>query len=124
MIPPPLWNACDFVLQFIFTIAHVPGKMNSTADFLSCLEVDPNEKLILKIQEDVPTQTIEVNIQSTGLTQDDQVFYHRVHAELPSEEQLWQRKQKTLSDSYIDDKCTNTLMQTMETFNKVPSILL
>ena len=22
MIPPPLWNACDFVLQFNFTIAH------------------------------------------------------------------------------------------------------
>ena len=34
MIPPPLWNACDFVLQFNFTIAHIPGKMNTLADFL------------------------------------------------------------------------------------------
>ena len=33
MIPPPLWNACDFVLQFNFTIAHNPGKMNTAADF-------------------------------------------------------------------------------------------
>ena len=46
MIPPPLWNACDFVLQFNFTIAHIPGKMNTTADFLSRLEMDPNEKKI------------------------------------------------------------------------------
>ena len=34
MIPPSLWNACDFVLQFHFKIAHVPGRMNTAADFL------------------------------------------------------------------------------------------
>ena len=33
MSPPPLWNACDFVLQFNFTIAHIPGKMNTAAVF-------------------------------------------------------------------------------------------
>ena len=33
MIPPPLWNACDFVLQFNFTIAHIPGSMNTAANF-------------------------------------------------------------------------------------------
>ena len=44
MIPPPLWNAYDFVLQFNFTNAHNPGEMNTAADFLSKLEVDPNEK--------------------------------------------------------------------------------
>ena len=46
MIPPPLRNACDFVLQFNFTIAHIPGKMNTAADLLSRLEVDPKEKII------------------------------------------------------------------------------
>ena len=34
MIPPPLWNACDFVLQFNFTIARFQGKINSAADLL------------------------------------------------------------------------------------------
>ena len=29
-IPPSLWNACDFVLQFHFKVAHVPGRMNTT----------------------------------------------------------------------------------------------
>ena len=33
MIPPTLWNACDFVPQFNFTIAYIPGKMNTAADF-------------------------------------------------------------------------------------------
>ena len=33
MIPPPLWNACDFVLQINSKIAHIPGKMNTVADF-------------------------------------------------------------------------------------------
>ena len=51
MIPPPLWNACDFVLQFNFTIAHIPGKRNTAADFLSRLEMDPNEKIILKLEK-------------------------------------------------------------------------
>ena len=50
MIPPPLWNACDFVLQFNFTIGHIPGKMNTAADFLSRLEMDPNEKNNFKKQ--------------------------------------------------------------------------
>ena len=42
IIPPALWNACNFVLQFHFTIAHVPGKMNTAADFLSLLDLHPN----------------------------------------------------------------------------------
>ena len=29
MIPPPLWNTCDFVLLFNFNIAHIQGKKNT-----------------------------------------------------------------------------------------------
>ena len=61
-IPPPLWNACDFVTQFISIIAHIPGKNNTAADYLSRMEMDPTEKLVLKICEDVETQPIEVNV--------------------------------------------------------------
>ena len=38
-IPPALWNACDYALQFSFKIAHNPGSVNTTADFLSRLEL-------------------------------------------------------------------------------------
>ena len=49
--------------------------MNTTADFLSRLEMDPNEKIFLKIREDNPTQPIEVNIKTTGIAQEETVFF-------------------------------------------------
>ena len=30
-IPPTLWNACDYVLQFNFQIAHIAGSVNTAA---------------------------------------------------------------------------------------------
>ena len=94
MIPPPLWNACDFVLQFNFTIAHIPGKINSAADFLSRLEIDPNEKLILKTREDIPTKPIEVNIESTGIAQEEQVFFDPTDQQEITEKELWKSKEE------------------------------
>ena len=132
MIPPPLWDAYDNV-QINFTIAHIRGKKNTTADFLSSLDIDPLEKLIVKIREDVPTQPIGFNLQSTGITPEDQVFLHTDEIRLPSEEQLWQSKRNvvpteaaliTVSHCYINDHCTYTLMQSMERFNKVPRVLI
>ena len=32
-IPPSLWNACDYVLQFNFKIAHIVGSVNTAANF-------------------------------------------------------------------------------------------
>ena len=37
--------------------------------------MDPNEKIILKIREDFPTKPIEVNIESTGIAQEEPVFF-------------------------------------------------
>ena len=88
-IPPPLWNACDFVLQFNFTFAHIPGKMNNAADFLSRLELDHNEKIILKIREDIPTKPIEVNIESTGIAQEQSIFFDTTDQQETIEKELW-----------------------------------
>ena len=66
----------DFVQQFNFIIAHIPGKMNTAADVPSCVEFDPNENNKLKSREVIPTQPIEVNIdKSTGLAQKDQFIF-------------------------------------------------
>ena len=48
--------------------------MNTAADFLSQLEIDPNEKVIVKIREDIPTNPIEVNIESTGIAQEEPIL--------------------------------------------------
>ena len=50
IIPPTLWNACDYVIQFNFVIAHILRKNNTAADYLSRMETDPKEKLVLKIR--------------------------------------------------------------------------
>ena len=94
MIPPPSWNACDFVLEFYFTIAHIPGKMNTAADFLSRLGMDPIEKLILKIREDIPTKPIEVIIESTGNAQEEPVFFDPTNQQETTEKEPWKRKEE------------------------------
>ena len=53
--PTSLWNACDYMLQFNFKIAHIAGSVNTAADFLSRLELKVTEKIHLKILEDVQT---------------------------------------------------------------------
>ena len=91
IIPPSLWNACDYVIQFNFTIAHIPGKNNTAADYLSRLEISPKEKLILRIREDIPTTPIDLHVQSAGVAEEEQIYYTDDDDE--TEEQIWQRKQ-------------------------------
>ena len=91
LIPPALWNACDYVLQYNFVIAHVAGSMNTAADFLSRTEINPVEKLEMSIRNDIQTRAIEVNIQSSGIVEEEQIYI------LPDEEfdenKLWEEKQ-------------------------------
>ena len=91
IIPPSLWNACDYVFQFNFTFAHIPGKNNTAADYLSRLEISPKEKLILRIREDIPTTPTELHVQSAGVAEEEQIYYTDDDDE--TEEQIWQRKQ-------------------------------
>ena len=95
IIPPTLWNACDYVIQFNFTIAHIPGKNNTAADYLSRLEISPKEKLILRIREDIPTTPIELHVQSAGVSEEEQIFYTEDDDE--TEEQILQRKKDARS---------------------------
>ena len=90
IIPQTLWNACDYVIQFNFTIAHIPGKNNTAADYLSRLEISPKEKLILRIKEDIPTTPIELHVQSAGVSEEERIFYTEDDGE--TEEQVLQRK--------------------------------
>ena len=86
IIPPTLWNARDYVIQFI----HIPGRNNTAADYLSRLEISPKEKLILRIREDIPTTPIELHVQSAGVSEEEQIFYTEDDDE--TEEQILNRK--------------------------------
>ena len=74
-IPPALWNACDYVLQFNFKIAHIAGSVNTAADFLSRLELKVTEKTRLKTREDTQTTPIEVTTSSSDVADEEQVFF-------------------------------------------------
>ena len=91
MIPPVFWNACDYVLQYNFVIAHVAGTMNTAADFLSRTEVDPTEKLEMTNRNDIHTKAIEVNIQSSGIVEKEQIYV--LPDDQIDENQLWEEKQ-------------------------------
>ena len=90
LIPPALWNACDYVLQYNFVIAHVAGAMNTAADFLSRTEISPTKKLEMNLRNDIQTKAIEVNIQSSGITEEEQIH---IHADDENDEKtLWEQK--------------------------------
>ena len=75
-IPPALWNACDYVLKYNFVRAHVAGAMNTAVDFLSRTEINPTEKLEMNLRNDIQTKAIEINIQSSGIAEEEQIYIH------------------------------------------------
>ena len=76
-IPPALWNACDYALQFNLKIAHIADSVNTAADFLSRLELNFREKIRLKIREDIQTTPIEVTNSSSDVADEEQFFFRK-----------------------------------------------
>ena len=70
------------------------------ADYLCRMETDPNEKLNLKISEDVDTRPIEVNVQSVGVSEEEQVFFAEEGDE--TEEQIWKRMKFSKKGHNVD----------------------
>ena len=92
-IPPALWNACDYVLQFNFRIAHIAGSVNTAADFLSRLELKVTEEIHLKIREDIHTTPIELTTSSSDVADEKQFFFTHADDGKESEEQTLERKE-------------------------------
>ena len=94
-VPPSLWNACDYVLQFNFKIAHIAGSVNTAADFLSRLELKVTERIRLKIREDVQTAPIEVTTSSSDVADEEQFFFTQTDCEVETDEQTLEREEKS-----------------------------
>ena len=94
-IPAALWNACDYVLQFNFKIAHIAGSVNTAADFLSRLELKVTEKIRLKIREDIYATPIEVTTSSSDVADEEQIFFTHADDGKESEEQTLERKEQS-----------------------------
>ena len=98
-IPPSLWNACDYVLQFNFKIAHIAGSVNTAPDFLSRLELKLTERIRHKIREDVQTTPIEVTTSSSDVAEEEQFTFTQTNGEDEIEEQILQRQQQSREKS-------------------------
>ena len=94
-IPPSLWNACDYVLQFNFKIAHIAGSVNTAADFLSGLELNVSESIRLRFREDVQTTPIEVSTSSSDVADEEQFFFVHTYNQDETEETILQKKKQS-----------------------------
>ena len=97
--PPELLNACNYVLQFKFRVMYVAGSQNTAADFLSRLEVIPKEKVQLKLRDDILASPIEVNLQSSDVADEEQLFI------LPDEEEESEQERKFCEESTKQTTC-------------------
>ena len=93
--PPSLWNACDYVLQFNFKIAHIAGSVNTAVDFLCRLELKVTEKIHLKIREHVHTTPIEVTTPSSDVADEEQFFFTQADGLDETDEIILQRKKQS-----------------------------
>ena len=82
-------------MQFNFKIAHIPGSVNTAADFLSRLELKVTEKIRLKIREDIHTTPIEVTTSSSDVADEEQIFFTYPDDVKESEEQTLKRKDQS-----------------------------
>ena len=83
------------MLQFNFKVAHVAGSVNTTADFLSRLELKVTEDICLKIREVIQTTAIEVTTSSFDVADEEQYFFTQADNNDESEEQTLQRKEQS-----------------------------
>ena len=110
--------------------------MNTAADFLSRLDMDPIERTILKVREDFPTKPIEVNFESTGIAQEEQVFRDPTDQQETTEKELWTRKEEarnaipndpsviTVSCYYANDLHKDTIFVNIAQLTKPSRILI
>ena len=119
-IPPALWNACDYVLQFNFKIAHLAGSVNTTAEFFSRLELKVTEKIRLKIREDIHTTPIEVTTSSSDVADEEQIFFTHADDGKESEERTLERKDQSRqnAEQWAANEDSPTLKTSVKEFTK------
>ena len=120
-IPPVLWNACDYVLQFNFKIEHTAGSVNTAVDFLSRLEPKVTEKIRLKIREDIQTTPIEVTTSSSDVADEEQFFFTQADKNEKSKEQTLERKEQSRQNAKqcAMNKESPTLKSSVKEFTKI-----
>ena len=120
-IPPSLWNACEYVLQFNLKIAHIAGSINTAADFLSRLELKVTGKIHLKIREGVQTTLIEVSTSCSDVADEEQFFFTQPDSQEETEEQILQRIKQSQKNAaeWIVNQELSSIKPSIKEFTKI-----
>ena len=90
----------------------------------------------MKIREDIPTKPIEVNIESTGIAQEETVIFDPTNLQETTKKELWKRKEEaqkdiptdppviTVSCYYANDLQKNTTIVNIAQLTKPSRILI
>ena len=116
-----MWNACVYLLQFIFKIAHIAGSINTAADSLSRLEQKITERSRLKVREDVKTTPIEVTTSSSDVADEEQFFFTQTDDQDETEEQTLQRKQQSREKAaeWVVNQEPSSMKPSIKEFTKI-----
>ena len=72
---------------------HVAVTQNTAADFLSRIELNPKERVELKVRDDITIRPIQINLQSTDVADEEQLFFLPGETIETEEEILLQKEQ-------------------------------
>ena len=61
---PALWNFMDRVIAYNRVLAHISGRANAAADFLSRIQTNPTQSLELQLHEPIPMKGIERDMKA------------------------------------------------------------
>ena len=89
---------------------------------MSRLEADSKDKLVMKIREVVQTLPIEINVQSAGVSQEEQIFYTNDDDE--TEQQYWARKEEIRKNPAIDEPAVTIQTFSTNSNKQQPEILV
>ena len=120
-IPPSLWNACFFVLQINFKIAHIAGSVNTAAYFFSQLELKVTGRIRRNITEDVQTTPIEVTTSFSDVADEEQFFFTPTDDQDETEEQILQRKEQSREKAaeWVVNQEPSSLKPSIKEFTKI-----
>ena len=70
-VPPKQWNYCYQALQYDFVLAHVPCTENPAAEYLSPLDIRPEERIHFMPNDEFPVYHVEIDLSSETPKQDE-----------------------------------------------------
>ena len=120
-VPPSLWNACDYVLQFNFKIAQIAGSVNTEDEFFSRVELKITEKTHLKIREDVQTTPMEKITASSDVALEEPFFFTQADGQDEIEEQIIQRKEQSQKKAaeWVVNQEPSSMKPSIKQFTKI-----